>query len=70
VRDVYASPVAAGGRIYVTSRDGTTAVLAADPPWEVLSVNMLEDGFDASPAVVAGDLYLRGQRFLYRIAAD
>lgn len=70
VRNVYASPVAAGGRIYVPSRDGTTAVIAAGPTFEVISANMLDDGFDASPAVVGGELYLRGRRNLYCIAAD
>lgn len=70
IRDVYASPVAAGGRVYVASRDGTTAVLAAGPTLEVLSVNMLDDGFDASPAVADGEIYLRGQRYLYCIAVD
>ena len=70
IRSVYASPVAADGRIYIPSRDGTTLVIAAGPTFEVLAVNMLEDGFDASPAVVDGEMYLRGQRYLYCIAAD
>jgi hypothetical protein len=34
----------------------------------VLAVNTLDDGFDASPVAVDGELYLRGQRFLYCIA--
>ena len=70
IRSVYASPVAADGRIYIPSRDGTTLVIAAGPTFEVLAVNTLEDGFDASPAVVDGEMYLRGQRYLYCIAAD
>lgn len=70
IRSLYASPVAAGGRIYVPSRDGTTAVIAAGPAFEVLSANLLDDGFDASPAVAGGELYLRGQQHLYCIAAD
>lgn len=70
VRSLYASPVAAGGRIYIPSRDGTTVVLAAGPAFELLAINMLDDGFDASPAAVDGELYLRGRQYLYCIAAD
>ena len=68
IRNVYASPVAAAGRLYITSRDGTTIVLRAGPTVEVLAVNILDDGFDASPAVVDGEIYLRGQQYLYCIA--
>jgi outer membrane protein assembly factor BamB len=68
IRNVYASPVAAGGRLYVTSRDGMTIVLRAGPTFEVLAINTLDDGFDASPAIVDGEIYLRGQQFLYCIA--
>ena len=70
VRSVYASPVEAGGRIYVAGREGTTAVIAAGTMFEVLAGNQLEDGFDASPAVADEEIYLRGQRFLYCIARD
>ena len=70
IRSIYASPVAAGGRIYVPSRDGTTAVVSAGPAFELLAVNMLDDGFDASPAAVDGELYLRGREHLYCLAAD
>ena len=70
VRNLYASPIAAGGRIYIPSRDGTTVVVAAGPEFELLAVNMLDEGFDASPAAVDGELYLRGPQHLYCIAAD
>ena len=55
IRNVYASPVAAGGRLYVTSRDGMSVVLRTGPTFEVLAVNALDDGFDASPAIVDGE---------------
>ncbi len=70
IRNVYASPVAAGGRLYVTSREGATAVLRAGPEFDVLAVNVLDDGFDASPALAGDEIYLRGRQFLYCIAAD
>jgi hypothetical protein len=34
----------------------------------VLAVNELNDGFDASPALVDGEIFLRGQKYLYCIA--
>jgi hypothetical protein len=33
----------------------------------VLAENALDDGFDASPALVEDQLFLRGYRFLYSI---
>lgn len=68
--NVYASPVAADGRIYVVGREGSAVVLAAGPQLKVLATNRLDDAFDASPAVVDGELYLRGAKHLYRISAD
>ena len=69
VPNVYASPVAADGRVYVVGREGTTVVLDAGRAARVLATNRLDDGFDASPALVDGELYLRGRKFLYRISA-
>ena len=66
--NVFASPVAAAGRIYLLGRDGKALVLAPGPRLEILSENQLDDGFDASPVIVGGDLYLRGRRFLYALA--
>jgi outer membrane protein assembly factor BamB len=66
--DVYASPVAWSGRIYVAGRDGTVTVLSALPEIETLSVNRLEDAFDASPALAGDELFLRGRAHLYCIA--
>ena len=70
VPNVYASPVAADGRIYVVGREGSAVVLAAGPQLKVLATNRLDDAFDASPALVDRELYLRGARYLYRISAD
>ena len=65
---VFASPVAAAGRVYVTSRNGVTAVIShADSP-ALLAVNHLDDSFSASAALAGDELYLRGQHHLYCIA--
>ena len=68
--NVYASPVAVDGRIYVLSREGVMMVLEAGPELKVLATNTLSDGFDASPAIVGNEMYLRGQKYLYRISKD
>jgi outer membrane protein assembly factor BamB len=67
--EVYSSPVAAQNRVYVTGRDGTTLVIRQGATFEVLARNTLDDGFDASAALVAEHIYLRGYRYLYDIAA-
>jgi outer membrane protein assembly factor BamB len=65
---VFASPVAAAGRIYLFGREGEALVLRPGPKLEILAKNTLDDGFDASPAIVGGDLYLRGRRNLYALS--
>jgi outer membrane protein assembly factor BamB len=70
VPNVFASPVGAAGRVYFAGREGTTMVLRNSPTFEVLATNTLDDGFDASPALVDKEIYLRGQKFLYCIAAS
>jgi len=68
VRDVYASPVGAAGRVYLVGRNGVTTVIKQDDKFKVLSVNTLEDGFDASPAIAGDQLFLKGHQYLYCIA--
>ncbi len=67
IRNVYASPVAAQGRICFTDRDGTTLVLADASEVEVLATNRLEDQVDASPALVGNEIILRSKTHLYCI---
>jgi len=69
VPNVYASPLGAAGRVYVAGREGAVAVIKGGPEFELLTVNRLDDGFDASPVAVDGELYLRGKH-LYRISED
>jgi outer membrane protein assembly factor BamB len=65
IQNVYASPVAAANRIYITDRDGTTLVLShADHP-KVLAENHLEDRINASAAIAGSEIFLRGERYLY-----
>jgi hypothetical protein len=70
VPNVFASPVGADGKIYVLGQDGSTAVIKHGPAYEVIGTNKLDDKFDASPALVDTELYLRGYRYLYCVAAN
>jgi outer membrane protein assembly factor BamB len=65
LKSIYASPVAAAGRVYYTGREGTTVVYKLGDDLEVLSINPLEDLIDASAAVVGKQLFLRGKDTLY-----
>jgi outer membrane protein assembly factor BamB len=67
---IYASPVAAAGRVYVMGREGTAVVLKAAPEIAVLATNKLEDKVDASLAVVDRELFVRGHQHLYCIAEE
>ena len=70
IPEVFSSPVGANGRVYLTGRDGTTMVIRHGPAFEVLSQNRLDDGFDASPALVDSEIFMRGYRYLYAIAVS
>lgn len=65
----YASVVAAAGKVYLAGRNGTTVVIKDSDTFEVLATNKLEDKFEASPAIVGNDLFLRGHEFLYCISS-
>ena len=69
LENMYASPVAAAGRIYLVGRNGTTVVVKAGgdklkcwPP-----TNWTKP-IDASPALVGNEMLLRGKENLYCIA--
>jgi outer membrane protein assembly factor BamB len=67
---IYASGVLAGGRIYYTSREKGTYVVAAKPKFELLAHNVIETDesvFNGTPAVSRGQLFLRSDRYLYCI---
>jgi outer membrane protein assembly factor BamB len=63
--NVYASPVAADGRIYFVGRNGTTVVIKHDTTLKVLATNRLNEPIDASPAIAGNQLFLRGTKHLY-----
>jgi outer membrane protein assembly factor BamB len=62
-----ASPISAAGRIYFFNEDGKTTVIEAGRTFKVLSENLLDEGFMASPAIVGDALILRTRTHLYRV---
>lgn len=62
-----ASPVAADGKIYFTSEEGTVYVLRAAPKFEVISTNSLGEMCMATPAISAGQLFFRTRNHLAAI---
>lgn len=62
-----ASTVAADGKLYVTSEDGLTHVIAMGKEFRELSRNELGETVMATPAVANGVLFIRGRQHLYAI---
>ena len=65
---MYASPVAAADRVYLTGRNGATVVIKASDQFEPIATNMLDDKFDGSPAIAGNEMFLRGHKSLYCIS--
>jgi outer membrane protein assembly factor BamB len=82
IQNIYASPVGAAGRVYLTSREGNTLVIKhgeferaegdEKTPGKpiILATNKLDDRFDASPVVIGNQMILRGREYLYCISAQ
>ncbi len=68
INQVYASPVGVADRVYCPGRNGVTVVIRNADTFEVLATNKLDDGLDASPAVIGDELYIRGNKSLYCLA--
>ncbi len=64
------SPVAAEGRIYLSSEEGKVAVLKAGGEWDVIHVNDLDEPLFATPALSDGQIYLRSGTALYRFESS
>jgi outer membrane protein assembly factor BamB len=62
-----ASPVLAGGHVYLTDDEGVTFVLKAGGTFEVVAENPLGEKCCASAAVSQGQIFIRTARHLYCI---
>ena len=72
-RPFYASLVTDGKRIYATSRWEGVFVLPAEPRFEILAHNQFADDdsdFNATPALVDGEMFFRSDRYLYCVKGE
>jgi outer membrane protein assembly factor BamB len=67
--EYYASPVAADGKLFLSSGEGKITVLKAAPEWEVLQVNDLGEEIHATPALSDGRIYVRTHSAVYCFGA-
>ena len=63
----WASPLLAGERMYLFSQEGKVTVMRADETLQVLATNQLDEGMNASPAVLEDSLIIRTFGHVYRI---
>ncbi len=61
------SPVAAGGRVYITNEEGHSFVLAQGREYNLLAENDLGETVMATPAIAEGVLYIRAGKHLFAI---
>ncbi len=66
---IYASPIAAGGHVYLTARNGTTVVINDADVLHIVATNSVDETVGATPAPVDHELFIRGEKHLYCIAA-
>ena len=64
----HASLVSAGGRVYFLNDEGVMNVVAPGPYFVPVARNELGEKTFASPAISAGQLFLRGDKHLFCIA--
>ncbi len=67
INTTYASPIAAGGHVYLTGRSGTTVVIKDAEELNIVSTNSVGEGVDATPAPVDNQLFIRGEKHLFCI---
>lgn len=64
----HASPVAAGGRIYLPSKEGKMRVLAASDTYKLLAENDIGGPTQATPALCGGRMFVRTEGHLMCLA--
>jgi outer membrane protein assembly factor BamB len=62
-----ASPVAADGRIYLSSEDGDMFVVRSGQECAIVATNPMGEPLMATPALADGHMYVRGSRHLFAI---
>jgi len=62
-----ASPVAADGRIYLSSEDGDVFVVKSGRTFELIAKNQMGEPLMATPALANGTMLLRGEKHLFAV---
>jgi outer membrane protein assembly factor BamB len=62
-----ASPVAADGKLYLTSEDGDVFVVRAGPKYELLATNPMSQVIMATPAIANGVIFIRGLKDVFAV---
>jgi outer membrane protein assembly factor BamB len=65
-----ASPVAADGRIYLSSEDGDIFVVRAGRSFELLGKNAMGEPLMATPALSGGTMFVRGEKHLFAVSGQ
>jgi outer membrane protein assembly factor BamB len=61
------SPVAADGKLYLSSEDGDVLVVKAGPAFELIGRNPMGQPLMATPAISGGSMLVRGERDLFAV---
>lgn len=63
----FSSPVAADGKVFLTSQTGRVYVVKAGPTYELVAVNDMDEPCMATPAISNGTMFIRTLHHLYAI---
>jgi outer membrane protein assembly factor BamB len=61
----HASPVAAGDRVYIATKEGSVKVIASGSAFKLLADNPMGETIVASPAISNGHIFIRGEKHLF-----
>jgi len=64
ITNIFSSPTGNKDKIYIAAA-GVVDVVKAGSNFELISQNMLDDTFEASPIITGNDVILRGYKYLY-----
>jgi hypothetical protein len=67
----YGSAVLADGKVYILTTAGVTYVFDAKPEFKLLAKNQFESddsGFNSTPAISDGELFIRSNKYLYCVS--
>ncbi|MCB1036566.1 MAG: PQQ-binding-like beta-propeller repeat protein, partial [Acidobacteria bacterium] len=65
-----ASPVAAGGKLYLSGEDGDLFVVRPGPEFHLLATHPMGERLMATPALSEGTIYVRGERSVMAVGGE